>query len=326
MGGSASAKRGHGCRDPPRAGEAPVSQPGESRPGASRSCGSRSARAERRARRGTCSTTPGGGGDLGVGLVEGRVGAVPGVVHVELARARRPRGRRSGTAALRARCSSVRARRRRSDRCTWSTASTRSRSSNQLCSKLRATCSLPSEVLVAVAAQHGQRCGGAAVAELLRRRAGRVDDDPVAEPGLLERLAQQELAHGRAADVAGADDDDAVRGGLGLMPPLNPVRARSRQPGRRAPAANAYIAAESQAGASSSASSARRSRRPPPRPKRPARSLGVAGPARATRARATATDRCGAAPRGRPAPPPGAAPPAAPRASAATRAPSGAGR
>lgn len=39
----------------------------------------------------------------------------------------------------------------------------------------------------------------------------RVDLDPVIEPGLLQHCAQDDLAHRRATDIAGADEQDAIR-------------------------------------------------------------------------------------------------------------------
>ena len=87
-------------------------------------------------------------------------------------------------------------------------------------------------------------------------RARRVDDDGVAEPGVLERLAQEELAHRRAADVAGADDGDAVRGGARAHAPIEPSPSPITAAGAaRAPAANAYIPAQSQARTGTSAGS-----------------------------------------------------------------------
>ena len=70
-------------------------------------------------------------------------------------------------------------------------------------------------VRVPVRVEGGQRAGVGRVAQVPVAGAGRVDLDPVGEPGVGEARAQHGLPDRRAADVAEAHDGDPVGGGAG---------------------------------------------------------------------------------------------------------------
>ena len=170
-----------------------------------------------------------GGQDLGVGLVVGRVGAVPGVVHAEVAGghgirvegAEESQGRPVGVGAGEA-----------LEPLDVDVVDGQHEVVAVEPARLEAACDVlaPAVVVVAVAAHHRGGARVHAVAELLCGGARGVDDDAVGQPGILERLAQQELAHRRAADVAPAHDAHPVRLGCHGWSRFGPRSRRSLIP------------------------------------------------------------------------------------------------
>jgi hypothetical protein len=59
-----------------------------------------------------------------------------------------------------------------------------------------------------VLAQHGQRAPVGRLAAVPIGHAGRVDLDLAGQPGLAHQVLKHRLGHGRAADVAEADEED----------------------------------------------------------------------------------------------------------------------